>query len=62
MPTVKRWFLITEQGEVLDGPFRKRKHAESERAQHLKLYRYEPRIAEEDVELEPETLEPESVD
>lgn len=54
METVRRWFLVTEHGEVLDGPFRKRNHAERERAQHLKTYHYEPRIIEEDVKLEPD--------
>ena len=59
MKLVKRWFTKTTEGELLDGPFKTRKIAESEAKAYQKKYKYDPVIAEEEVDLEIKTVDPE---
>ena len=46
---VTRWFLKTNQNEIIDGPFRTKKQAEKERDRHDKLYHYRPKLESEEI-------------
>ena len=48
---VSRWFVMTEYGEILDGPFRSKAQAERERDRHFKTYKYMPKVEEQQCKL-----------
>lgn len=51
MTLVKRWFLETEEGEILDGPFKNEASCDRELAVHVRLYKYVPIKIEREMEL-----------
>ncbi len=55
---VKRWFLKTVEGDILDGPFKSKERATRERALHRKRYKYNAVIATEKLDIAKETKRP----
>ena len=42
MNLVKRWFMETAEGEVIDGPYKNEKEFDREFALYIKRYKYTP--------------------
>ena len=50
MAIVKRWFMKTEDGAVIDGPYSDHKEFMAVVRQHIKWYKFTPVISEEEVD------------
>ncbi len=50
MTIVKRWFLETPEGDVIDGPFKKPEEAQKALDRHVKWYKYTPLLKEREMD------------
>lgn len=44
---VKRWFMCTTEGDIIDGPYKDKAEFDRVLALHIKLYKYTPVVKEE---------------
>ena len=55
MPVVKRWFMETPDGDVVDGPFKKRPQLDAAFALYVKQYKYTPIVVEREIDVNART-------
>jgi hypothetical protein len=50
MKLVKRWFMKTPEGEILDGPYKNTGELDRAVKLYIKTYKYHPVVSEEDMD------------
>lgn len=61
MNMVKRWFMETPEGDILDGPYKDKKEFEKVFARYVKRYKYTPLKVCRDMDAD-QFIQPESYD